>query len=161
MTPVNPKILTSLNFGITSEVKSYVFYMEARNCVSDPKLKELLELLAGEEKEHYQILERQHHSLVTSEHWISYNDILKSNGLPDINEDMTDTHKEMIEEIRNAPDEKKILEMAYELEEEAHHLFAEAAKNATDPEEKKTFEFLAHFEEGHMKKIRQFMDEML
>ncbi|MCP4569827.1 MAG: hypothetical protein GY841_19785 [FCB group bacterium] len=64
MAPVNPKVLESLNLGISSEIKSYVFYKEAAQKTANENIKNALLQLAGEEKEHYQVLERQHHSLI-------------------------------------------------------------------------------------------------
>jgi rubrerythrin len=160
MSPVNPRVLESLNFGINQEIKSYVFYMEAAKQVKDDELKDSLLRLAGEEKEHYQILETQHHNLITSEQWVTYNDILNKNGLPEINEEMADKHKELINSIRSAQSEREILEIAYELEEDAYKIFSSALERATEPEEKKTFEFLMKFEKGHMKLIQSMIDSL-
>lgn len=160
MTPINPKVLDSLNWGISSEIKSYVFYLEAAKQAKVKKFKETLLTLAGEEKEHYQILERQHRSLVTSEQWISYSDILKQKGLPEINEEMADRHKELLIKVRTAPGEREILAIAYALEKEAHEVFSGAVGNAVDPEEKRTFQYLANFEKGHMKVIQGMIDSL-
>ena len=160
MTPVNPKILRSLNYGINQEIKSYVFYREAAKQVNNEEFKETLLKLAGEEKEHYQVLETQHHSLITSEQWVTYNDILNKEGLPEINEEMANKHKELIESVHNAKDEREILGIAYELEEDAFQVFSEAFERATEPEEKKTFEFLMKFEKGHMRLIQGMIDSL-
>ena len=160
MAAVNPKILESLNFGISSEIKSYVFYKEAARQTANETIKEALLKLAGEEKEHYQVLERQHHSLITSEQWVSYNDILKGEGLPDISEDMAEAHKDLLEQARNASGEREILEIALGLEKEANRIFTEAAAIAADPEQIKSFEFLAKFEMGHIRLIQKLIDEL-
>lgn len=160
MAPVNPKVLESLNWGISSEIKSYVFYLEAARQSGRDDFRETLLHLAGEEKSHYQILERQHHSLITSEQWISYSDILKAEGLPEINEDMARTHRELLDTVRNADGEREILDIAFALEKEAHEVFSRAAGQAVDPEEKKTFEYLARFEKGHMKIIQEMIDAL-
>ena len=158
MAPVNPKVLESLNIGISSEIKSYVFYMEAAKSIHAADIKDALLKLAGEEKEHYMVLERQHHSLITSEQWISYNDILKQEGLPEINEEMAETHKALIDKARNAKDKREILEIALGLEKEAFDLFSKAADEATDDEEMKTFQFLAKFEMGHINLINGMIE---
>ncbi|MDD4052304.1 MAG: ferritin family protein [candidate division Zixibacteria bacterium] len=160
MTPINPKILETLNIGIFSEIKSYVFYIEAAKVVSRPSSRQTLLKLAGEEKDHYRILERQHHGLVTSEQWVSYNDILKQDGLPEIKEEMADQHKALIASVRAAKDELTLLEIALKLEEEAMSLFSAAALRAVAPEEKRTFAYLARFEEGHMRLIQGMIDSL-
>ncbi len=160
MTPVNPKVLESLSWGISAEVKAYVFYKEAAKVVKSAEFKDTLLSLAGEEKNHYWVLERQHHSLIKSEQWVSYNDILKHEGLPEISEEMADKHKEMIDSVRNAGSEREILDIAFELEKKSNEVYTEAAERATDPDEKKTFEYLANFEKGHMKLIQKLIDSM-
>ena len=160
MVPINPKVLESLNYGISAEIKSYVFYLEAAKIVATDSFRQTMLKLAGEEKGHYQLLERQHHSLITSEQWVSYSDILNRPGLPEINEEMAAVHKGLIAQARQAGGEKELLTIALGLEEDAHQLFSKAAAAAADPEEKKTFEFLARFEMAHIRLIQGMMKSL-
>jgi len=160
MADVNPKVLESLNYGIKSEIKTYVFYLEAAKTVDDAEMKETILRLAREEKEHYQILEKQHHSLITSEQWVTYNDILYKDGLPEINEDMADNHRELIDEVKNASGLDDILKIALRLEEEARDIFTDAAGRADIAEQKQIFEKLARFEQGHVNLIQGMMDSL-
>lgn len=160
MTPANPKVLDALNWGISSEIKSYVFYMEAAKKADDSEHQVTLLTLAAEEKEHYQVLERQHHSLITSEQWVTYNDILNQEGLPEIDESMTEKHQGLIDTVRNAKDMKTVLDIAFDLEKEANEVFSKAAEDTDDPEQKKSFEFLAKFERGHMNLIQKMIDSL-
>ena len=160
MSPVNPKVLESLSWGVSAEIKAYVFYKEAAKQTKNEQFRETLLKLAGEEKNHYRILERQHHSLVTSEQWVSYNDILLKEGLPDIDEEMANKHKEVIDQVRNAESERQVLDIAYDLEKQANEVYTAAAARATDPEEKGTFEYLAGFEKGHMQLIQKMIDAL-
>lgn len=159
MTPVHPEILAALSAGIQSEVAAYVFYVEASKNTQAKRFAELLERLAREEKSHFHILERQHDSLVRSEKWISTADVLKMDGLPQISEDMTMQHKELIAEVRGAKTSQEILEIAYRLESEAFELFDREAARAKTPEAQKTFRELAKFEQGHMAIVSQMMNE--
>lgn len=161
MTPVNPEILIALNAGIQSEIASYVFYVEAAKRIGDTELKGILEDLAHEEKEHFQILERQHHSLVTSEKWISTADILKEPGLPEIGEEMAGKHQALVEEVKQANDTLKVLKIAYRLEVEAFQLFSGQAEQAESDEAKSMFETLAKFEKGHMNMIQGMIDKLV
>ncbi len=157
MTPVNPDVLMALNAGIQSETAAYVFYIEASKKTQAKQFKDVLERLAMEEKMHFQILEGQHHSLIRSEKWISTADALKTEGLPEIGEEMNETHRELIKEVQAANTVKTILEIAYRLEEEAFELFDRQASRTTSPEGKKIFNDLAKFEEGHMRLIQEMM----
>lgn len=147
----------ALTAGIQSETAAYVFYIEASKKTQAKQFKDVLEKLAFEEKMHFQILEGQHHSLIKSEKWISTADILKREGLPEIGEDMTDVHRDLIKEVHAADSVKKILDIAYRLEVEAFELFEREAGRTTSDEGKKIFQDLAKFEEGHMRIIQEMI----
>jgi len=150
MTPISPDTLSALSTGIQSEVASYVFYLEAAKKTNNEKHKQILEKLAYEEKDHFHILERQYDSLVRSEKWISTADILKSEGLPEITEDMSHQHKDLIEKVAATDSMEQILDIAYRLEEDAYTLFDGAVEKCDSEEGKKIFANLAKFEQGHM-----------
>lgn len=156
MSPVSKDILKALTTGINAEIASYVFYIEASKKKGAAEIKSVLEQLAMEEKRHFQILERQHSSLIKSEQWISLADVLKAKELPEINEEMSQRHKGLIDEVRKTDSIRGILDIAYRLEVEAYELFDGQAKKAQSDEAKKIFRELAGFEQGHMRKI----DEM-
>ncbi len=153
MSPVHPDTLSALTAGIQSEVASYVFYREASTKSQAREYKDVLEKLALEEKDHFHILERQFDSLVRSEKWISTADILKQKGLPEITEEMSEQHRELIDEVTEASSMKAILDIAFRLEEEAHELFESAKGKVNTPEGKRMFEQLSKFEQGHMRII--------
>jgi rubrerythrin len=159
MTPVNPDILAALTSGIQSEVAAYVFYIEAAKRIDDADINATLHQLAGEEKGHFHILEREYDSLVRSEKWISTADVLKQKGLPEINEEMTAVHKELIGQVRTMKGRPEILKMALRLETEARDLFRGASQKSTSKEAKDIFDQLTRFEEGHMIIIRRLMDQ--
>ena len=157
MTPVNPQILNALSTGIQSEVAAYVFYIEAAKKALANQFKDVLLKLALEEKMHFQILEGEHASLIRSEQWISTADILKKKGLPEIGEDMSQTHHALIDEVRAADTILKILDIAYRLEENAYNLYVREEERSASPEAKKIFQELARFEESHMQLIAGMM----
>lgn len=160
MTPVSRQILEALTAGIKSEVAAYVFYVEASKKQMSSEIKDTLQKLALEEKDHFHVLERQYDSLVRSERWISTADILKQPGLPEIPEDMTQQHRGLVEEVRKAPSTRDVLEIAYRLEVEAHELFAGEAERAGAPEAKAIFDKLSRFEETHMVLIGELIKKL-
>jgi rubrerythrin len=113
--------------------------------------------LAGEEKDHFHILERQYDSLVRSEKWISTADVLAQNGLPEIDEEMTQQHRGLIDEVADSETVGAVLEIALRLEKEARDLFSQAATRSESDEGKQMFERLAKFEEGHVGLIKQMI----
>ncbi len=157
---VNPEILDALTTGIQSEVAAYVFYIEAIKQVDSADFKESLEKLAAEEKKHFQILERQYDSLVRSEKWISTADILKQDGLPEIDARMTEKHQGLIDDVGNLNTPLEILNMALQLEFDAQKLFVKLADESKSEEGKNVFEHLAGFESGHAKLIQDMIDNL-
>lgn len=150
MTPVHPDTLQALSTGIQAEVASYVFYIEAAKKAANDEQKDILLKLAYEEKDHFHILERQYDSLVRTEKWISTSDILKAEGLPEISEEMTNEHQNLMDEVAKADSMETILDIAYRLEEEAYALFHGAIDRCDTDEGKKIFSKLAKLEQGHM-----------
>ena len=157
---VHPDMLAALTSGIQSEVASYVFYLEAAKKSSRKEFADTLHKLAGEEKKHFHLLERQYDSLIRSEKWISTADILKEKGLPEIKEDMTSRHQELIEEVRKAPNERQILDIALRLEYEARDLFSRSALKANTKEARETFEYLSKFEQTHVEVINRMIQKL-
>lgn len=157
---VNPEIIEALTDGIQSEIATYVFYLEAIKIVKDETMIPVLENLAMEEKKHFQILERQHDSLIRSEKWVSTADILNQEGLPEINKEMQDKHKDLITSVQKLKTTREILDMALKLEIEARDLFVRFEKLAESEEGKKTFKRLAGFEEGHAKLIKNMIQNL-
>ncbi len=159
MSSVNPNILQAINVGIQSEVASYVFYLEASKKTEAAEFKEILQTLAHDEKTHFHTLEHRHHSLVTSEMWVSTADILKQDGLPEIGEDMAEKHKQLIDEVRQAVSARAVLDIAFRLEEEARNMFVREAGRTDESDVRIMFEKLARFEEGHMARVKELMEK--
>lgn len=157
---VNSEILDALTTGIQSEIAAYVFYIEAIKLIEEGELKKNLENLAAEEKKHFQILEKEYDSLVRSEMWVSTADILKQDGLPEIDARMAEKHKDLIERVRNLKTPLEILKIALKLEIEAQNLFIKLAGSSESEEGKKVFEHLAGLEEGHAKLIQTHIDNL-
>lgn len=151
--------LEGLSKGIQAELSAYVFYKKAMEVTKNDKLRDLLAILAAEEKVHYRILEGQYDSLVRSEMWVTYNDILNREGLPDIDERMADVHLKLLEELTETASPMRILEIALRLEEQARDLYADLGQKTDDPNGKETYEYLVKFENTHVKKIQTMMKE--
>src|SRR3990170_2825474 len=92
---------------------------------------------------------------INSEMWAPYKDILGKEGLPDIDELVQDTHKELLSRIRGIATKREVLEMALSLEKEAVALFSDASAKSTNPEIRKVFDFLTGFERNHVQLIEK------
>ena len=142
--------LKFINLGINSEIAAYVFYKHAGTILKEKGLQETVHKLANDEKAHFLSLEDLYDRNVRSEIWAPYKDILSKEGLPDIDELVQDTHKELLSTIRGISTKKEVLEMALSLEKEAYQLFSEASAKSKNPEVKKVFDFLVGFERNHV-----------
>lgn len=159
MSPVEKVILDGLSKGIQAELAAYVFYKKAMKLTDDDKLRDLLGFLAGEEKDHYRILEGQYDNLVRSEMWNTISDVLRQKGLPDIDEKMEQVHEDLIEDITESSKPLEVLDIALILEERAINLYTDMARRVDNPQGKEMFEYLAKFEKGHALKIKKLMED--
>jgi rubrerythrin len=146
----NEDALKFLNLGIESEIAAYVFYKHAGSILKDKALQETINKLANDEKGHFLSLEDIYDRNVRSEMWAPYKDILNKEGLPDIDELVQETHKELLAKIRGISTKREVLEMALMLEKEAFALFSDAAAKTKHPETRKVFDFLTNFEKNHV-----------
>jgi rubrerythrin len=147
--------LKFLNLGINSEISAYIFYKRASAIVKEKGLQDTLLKLAHEEKGHFLSLEDLFDQSVRSEIWAPYKDILSKEGLPDIDELVQETHKELLERIRGIATKRDVLEMALLLEKEAFTIFNDGSAKMKDPELKKVFDFLTGFERNHVQLIEK------
>ena len=160
MVKPHPDVLAALTLGIQAEVAAYVFYLEAAKKVVKKELIDPLNRLANEEKRHFHILERQYDSLIRSEKWITTADVMKQEGLPEINEDMTNEHKDLVKKVSNMKTDREILEMALSLEVEARDTYQKAHDKADGEEARETFHHLANFEQGHVNLINSMIADL-
>ena len=152
---VGEEALKFLNMGIESELAAYVFYRRASKMIDDESVCKVLDELATDEKQHFLQLEDAYDKNVRSEMWAPYKDIMTRDGLPDIDELMQETHKELLGKIPNLKSRKDALEIALSLEKEAADLYRNASSKAKEPDIKKIFDHLVAFEKVHVHKIER------
>jgi len=149
--------LKYLNLGISGEIAAYVFYKKAAAILKDKTSQDAVLKIAGEEKSHFLSLEDVYDRNVRSEMWAPYKDILNKPGLPDIDELVQDTHKDLLARIAKISTKRDVLEMGLSLEKEAVALYTNGSAKSSNPEVKKVFEYLVGFENAH---IQMFEKEL-
>jgi len=152
------KSLDVLSKGINAELAAYVFYKRASEKVNGEEITQLLDKLAAEEKDHYWTLEAEYDSLVRSEKWVTYNDLLRKDGLPEVPEEMAENHKKRLAALESTSDETSILNLALELEIEARDLYQSQIDKTDDPAAKEMYEFLTKIEQGHIAIITKWLN---
>lgn len=136
--------------GINSELAAYVFYKRAGEKIMNSELAALMGRLAVEEKDHYWTLEAEYDSLVRSEKWVTYNDVMRKTGLPEIPEEMDEVHKSRLTDLEKTKDPHRILDLAIGLEERARDFYQMQIAKFDDPAAKDMFSYLVKFEQGHI-----------
>ncbi len=154
------KSLDILSGGINAELAAYVFYKKAAGKVDNDKYAQMFEKLAGEEKDHYWTLEAEYDSLLRSEKWVTYNDLMRKSGLPDMPEEMAETHKKRIDRLESLDKIDEILGLALELEQEAYDYYISQIDRVDDPVAREMLDFLSKFELGHVNLIRKWIKEL-
>jgi rubrerythrin len=143
--------LKYLNLAISNEIAAYVFYKKAADILwRDKAIKEMLLKIAAEEKNHFLSLEEVYDRNVRSELWAPYKDKLGKPGLPDIDELIQDTHKELLAKIGQVSSKRDVYEMAILLEKEAIALYGDASAKSSHPDVKFVFDNLVRFENNHL-----------
>lgn len=154
------KSLDVLSGGINAELAAYMFYKKASGKVKEEKHIAAFDRLAGEEKDHYWTLEAEYDCLVRSEKWVTYNDLMRKSGLPDLPEEMAETHKKRIDALDTLSDIKAILGLALELENEAYSYYSSQMEKMTEPEAKEMLDYLSKFEMSHINLITKWIKEL-
>jgi rubrerythrin len=161
MKEATQRSLDALSQGINAELAAYVFYKRAGEKIKDDEFASLMGRLAGEEKDHYWTLEAEYDSLVRSEKWVTYNDIMRRSGLPEIPEDMAEVHKRRLDQLEKSDDPHEILDLAIDLEERARDFYQAQIGRAGDPAADDVYTFLAKFEQGHINVLTGWKKKML
>lgn len=156
---LSTEALDYLSRGIKSEIAAYIFYKTSAEHFEDEQMVKTMLHFADEERKHFLTLEHQYDQHVRSEKWVTYRDIMNQDGLPEIDEEMGESHVKRLERARNAKETMEILGIALELEQDAHKLYKEASEKADDADVRKTFEYLAQFELGHIRNVEQMIQE--
>lgn len=160
MKEATQKSLDALSRGINAELAAYVFYKRAVGKIQNAELASLLERLAGEEKDHYWTLEAEYDSLVRSEKWVTYNDIMRKTGLPEIPEEMTASHRATLGKLDGTDDPREILGLAIGLEEEARDFYKSQLEKLDDKAAIEVYTFLAKFEQGHVNVLSSWLKKI-
>jgi rubrerythrin len=143
----NEKALDILKSAILMETRGQAFYKNVVDQTSSPDVKNIFTTMMEEEKLHADFLSKQFLSI-------------KHNGTPDqlaLPKESGDNIVNLIlsPEIKNqisaAGFEAAAISASIDMENKAVEIYSNFAKEATDPEIKELFNWLANWEKGHVK----------
>ncbi len=133
-----------LKTALLLERRGKTFYTKVAEQATDPDVQEIFEIMAEEEDEHIKILSEQFSHYKQHQRF-------KEVKLP---KGSADTASEILSEkikdkISAASYEAAAISSAIDMETRAIKIYTERAAQATDPDEKKFYQWLADFEKGH------------
>ncbi|NIS74408.1 MAG: hypothetical protein GTO08_03850 [Deltaproteobacteria bacterium] len=160
MVKLSETALKFLNLGIAAELNAYVFYKKVLKMLKEEELLKIVEKFAYDEKDHFLQLENEYDKNVRSEMWAPYKDIMRKQGLPDIDEYISETHEDLLTKIKQLKTKRDIFEMALSLEKEAFALYDESYNKVQEPEAKKIFDHLRNFEMGHVRTVERALKNL-
>ncbi len=141
--------LTILKHAFLMERKGRSLYLKAMEHSDDDGMKSFFKELADDEKEHMDILGKQFKSYMKSGKFIAgaYENDASAESAPDILND------ELKNRINAADFEATAITAAISFEQKAVEMYADRAKEASDPEEIKMYTWLSAWEKTHLKKL--------
>jgi rubrerythrin len=140
--------LTVLQQAIELEQRGQEFYTQAAERTIDPTGKEMLLSLAGDEELHQKVIQRQIDALGQGEGWVVPEEVPQVDA--DLSTPLFPAGKvELDKAIRPDASDLEALLFALKIENDSFDLYAEQAKQATDPNAKRFYEFLVDAERTH------------
>ena len=140
--------LTVLQQALELEQRGYEFYIQAAERTIDPTGKEMLLSLAGDEVLHQKVIQRQVDALGQGEGWAVPEEIPQVDA--DLSTPLFPAGKvELDKAMRPDASDLEALLFALKIENDSFDLYAEQARQATDPNAKRLYEYLVDAERTH------------
>ncbi|WP_457551652.1 ferritin family protein [Desulfobacula sp.] len=141
--------LTILKNAFLMEKKGQSLYLKAMDHAQDDSVKAFFKSLADDEQKHMDILEKQFKAYMKDGKFMAGG--FENDGGAVTAPDILD--KTLIDKIDAASFEATAITASISFEQKAVTLYAQRAKEATDPEEKKMYNRLSVWEKTHLKKL--------
>jgi len=140
--------LEILKQAMQVEQEGREFYLKAAETTQDEKGQQMFRTLASDEKNHFDLLQRQYNALKRDERWIEFPEIKKTQL--DLDKPLFPKGKEALEKaaIAKSSDLDALL-FGLDIENRSYDFYRRAAVETTDALGKAMFQFLAGEERGH------------
>ncbi|MFH2057548.1 MAG: ferritin family protein [Pseudomonadota bacterium] len=141
--------LTILKHAFLMERKGKSLYTKAMEHASDESVKTFFSDLADDEQEHMNILEQQFKAYMKNGKFMAGGFV--NDGHAESAPNILDQN--LKDKINAAGFEATAITAAISFEEKAIKMYADRSKEATDPEEKKLYQWLSTWEKTHLNKL--------
>lgn len=148
--------LDILKQAILMERRGNALYRKVADQARNSEVRDFFEMMAREEETHMEVLSEQLKIYSTD------NKFGPMDHTSDMNSDIISKlfTEDIITKIRSAGFEAAAISAALSMEERAEKIYRDRAKATDDPEEKKLYQWLAEWEQAHLKALSK-MDRML
>ncbi len=148
--------LEILKQAILLEMRGKIFYTNASESSNEPAVKEIFRMMANEEEQHIHFLKQQFKNFRQSGKFdFSGKGLYTITPIADQVLDPSFSTK-----LSAVGFEATAISMAIDMENRAIAAYSERSLNASDPEEKKFYEWLADWERGHHKILFELDQEL-
>jgi rubrerythrin len=151
----NENALEILKQAILLEKRGHAFYSTAASQAKDADIAKIFLIMADEETEHVKYLSEQYVN-------IKKNNAFEKMDLPDLPDTLTKAvmSEDIKSKISSAGFEAAAISAAIDFEKRAIEVYSKQALEATDPNEKELFEWLAGWEKTHLKVLTDLDNEL-
>ncbi len=146
-----------LKEAILLEKRGKAFYSTVARQSQSEAAKKIFTMMAEEEDEHIKFLSKQFKSYMENGKFVKPGEHTEAADEETAMQILTDKIKK---EISAASFEASAISAAIDFEERAVKIYSDRAKEATDPEEKATYQMLADWESGHGKLLHQLNEDL-
>lgn len=147
--------IDAVKTAILTEMQGYELYKGAAERTSDPEARRMFHLLAKEEEGHNRMLYEQFQSLMKEKRWTPPPTLAHGEGFENLVAD-----EQWRKSLQFGTMELAVISIGASLEARAINFYQKAAETTTDPEGRKVFEWLVHWEEDHLKWMQWLEDDL-
>lgn len=150
------KTIEILKMAILMERRGRAFYAQVAEQTKSPEVKEIFNIMAEEEVMHEKVLAEEFKNFTKSQNFVALN--LPEDNYNQIAKLILNT--DLKNKISSASFEAAAISAAIDMETKAIDVYSERAKNATDDNEKKLYQWLSEWEKGHHKILLDLDNEL-
>ena len=144
-----------LKKALLLEMRGRSFYTKVAQQTQEDPVREFFEMMADEEKQHVNELSRQYKAYQADGHFV---------GTEESDDKDTVSAKVLTDQLKKritaASFEAAAVSAAMSMEQKAIALYAKEAKNATDPQAQKIYQWLADWEKNHLEMLAEIDREI-
>ena len=150
----NSKSIEVLKTAILMEKRGKAFYENVAAQTQSPDVKKIFTMMAEEEQTHIEFLSKQFASYSKTHKFDKINLQADAGVVDEI------LSGDVLKQISAASFEAAAISAAIDMETKAIEVYTKQANEATDPNEKELFAWLAEWEKGHYKVLHELNEEL-